>query len=100
MSPVTYVVRLLRWFKGKPLPLVVLGACLLVARAGHKALLEQRCLSLGFTLGVLTNDEVLAIDPTSLDDPVETFTRYTTLTDEQIGALLRHLEPFRTPAES
>jgi hypothetical protein len=45
-------------------------------------------------------DEVLAIDPTFLDDPVATFTSYATLTDEQIGALLRHLEPFRTPAES
>ena len=45
-------------------------------------------------------DEVLAIDPTFLDDPVATFTRYTTLTDAQISALLRHLELFRTPAES
>jgi TolB-like protein len=45
-------------------------------------------------------DEVLAIDPTFLDDPVATFTRYTTLTDAQISALLRHLELFRTPPES
>ena len=45
-------------------------------------------------------DAVLAIDPTFLDDPVATFTRYATLTDAQIGALLRHLELFRTPAES
>jgi TolB-like protein len=43
-------------------------------------------------------DAVLAIEPTFLDDPVATFTSYATLTDEQIGALLRHLEPFRTPA--
>jgi hypothetical protein len=45
-------------------------------------------------------DEVLAIDPTFLDDPVAAFTRYATLTDDQIGALLRHLELFRTPAVS
>ncbi len=45
-------------------------------------------------------DAVLAIDPTFLDDPVATFTSYATLTDEQIGALLRHLELFRTPADS
>ena len=45
-------------------------------------------------------DEVLAIDPTFLDDPVATFTSYANLTDAQIGALLRHLELFRTPAES
>lgn len=45
-------------------------------------------------------DEVLTIDPTFLDDPVATFTRYTNLTDAQTSALLRHLEPFRTPAES
>jgi adenylate cyclase len=45
-------------------------------------------------------DEVLAIEPTFLDDPVATFTSYATLTDAQIRALLRHLEPFRTPAES
>jgi TolB-like protein len=43
-------------------------------------------------------DAVLAIAPTFLDDPVATFTRYATLTDEQVGALLRHLEAFRTPA--
>jgi TolB-like protein len=43
-------------------------------------------------------DEVLAIDPMFLDDPVATFTRYTNLTEEQTDALLRHLEPFR-PAE-
>jgi hypothetical protein len=43
---------------------------------------------------------VLVIEPTFLDDPVATFTRYATLTDEQIGALLRHLEAFRTPADS
>ena len=43
---------------------------------------------------------VLAIEPTFLDDPVATFTRYATLTDEQIGALLRHLEAIRTPAGS
>jgi hypothetical protein len=42
-------------------------------------------------------DAVLAIDPTFLDDPVAAFTRYATLTDEQIAALLRHLEPFRQP---
>lgn len=45
-------------------------------------------------------DAVLAIEPTFLDDPVATFTRCATLTDEQIGALLRHLESFRTPADS
>ena len=45
-------------------------------------------------------DAVLAIEPTFLDDPVATFTRYATLTDAQIGALLRHLEAFRTPADS
>jgi hypothetical protein len=45
-------------------------------------------------------DAVLAIEPTFLDDPVATFTSYATLTDEQVGALLRHLELFRTPAES
>jgi adenylate cyclase len=44
-------------------------------------------------------DAVLAIDPTFLDDPVATFTRYANLTDEQIGALLRHLEPLRQPAD-
>jgi tetratricopeptide (TPR) repeat protein len=42
-------------------------------------------------------DAVLAIDPTFLDDPVATFTSYTNLTDAQIDALLRHLEPFRQP---
>jgi TolB-like protein len=45
-------------------------------------------------------DAVLAIEPTFLDNPVATFTRYATLTDEQIGALLRHLEAFRTPVDS
>lgn len=40
-------------------------------------------------------DEVLAVDPTFLDDPVKTLTSYAFLTDEQIGALLRHLEIFR-----
>jgi TolB-like protein/tetratricopeptide (TPR) repeat protein len=45
-------------------------------------------------------DEVLALDPTFLDDPVATFTSYATLSDEQIGALLRHLELFREPAGS
>jgi adenylate cyclase len=45
-------------------------------------------------------DQVLAIDPTFLADPVATFTRYANLTDEQIDALLRHLEPFRPPAGS
>ena len=43
-------------------------------------------------------DEVLAIDPTFLDDPVAAFTRYANLTDAQISALLRHLELFQTPA--
>jgi adenylate cyclase len=43
-------------------------------------------------------DEVLAIDPTFRDDPVATFTSYAALTEEQIGALLRHLELFREPA--
>jgi hypothetical protein len=45
-------------------------------------------------------DEVLAIEPTFLDDPVATFTSYANLNDEQIDALLRHLELFREPAES
>jgi hypothetical protein len=45
-------------------------------------------------------DAVLAIEPNFLDDPVAAFTSYATLTDEQIVALLRHLELFRTPAES
>jgi hypothetical protein len=45
-------------------------------------------------------DDVLAIDPTFLDNPVATFTQYANLTDAQIDALLRHLELFRTPAES
>jgi TolB-like protein len=45
-------------------------------------------------------DAVLAIEPTFLDDPVATFTRCATLTDEQVDALLRHLEAFRTPAGS
>lgn len=43
-------------------------------------------------------DEVLSIEPTFLDDPAATFTRYANLTDEQLGSLLRRLEPFRTPA--
>jgi tetratricopeptide (TPR) repeat protein len=42
-------------------------------------------------------DEVLAIDSTFLDEPIATFTSYATLTDAQIGALLRHLALFRTP---
>jgi hypothetical protein len=42
-------------------------------------------------------DAVLELDPTFLDDPVAAFTRYATLTEEQIAALLRHLEPFRQP---
>jgi adenylate cyclase len=41
--------------------------------------------------------QVLELDPTFLDDPVAAFTRYATLTEEQVGALLRHLEPFRQP---
>ena len=41
---------------------------------------------------------VLAIEPTFLDDPVATFTRHAALTDDQVGALLRHLEAFRTRA--
>jgi hypothetical protein len=45
-------------------------------------------------------DEVLAIDPSFLDDPLAEFTKYANLTEEQISALLRHLELFRTPAES
>jgi TolB-like protein len=45
-------------------------------------------------------DAVLAIEPTFLDDPMATFTRCSTLTDAQVGALLRHLEAFRTPAGS
>jgi TolB-like protein/Tfp pilus assembly protein PilF len=45
-------------------------------------------------------DAVLAIDPKFLDDPVAAFTSYANLTDEQIGALLRHLEIFREPVES
>jgi len=45
-------------------------------------------------------DAVLAIEPTFLDDPVAIFTSYATLTDEQVGALLRHLELFREPAGS
>jgi tetratricopeptide (TPR) repeat protein len=44
--------------------------------------------------------QVLAIDPTFLDDPVATFTRYANLTEAQIGTLLRHLELFREPAAS
>jgi hypothetical protein len=40
---------------------------------------------------------VLAIDPAFLDDPVAAFTRYATLTEEQIAALLHHLKPFRQP---
>jgi adenylate cyclase len=43
---------------------------------------------------------VLELDPTFLDDPVAAFTSYTVLTEEQIGALLRHLEPFRAAASS
>lgn len=30
MSPIAYVLHLLRWFKGKPLPLCILGLCMLV----------------------------------------------------------------------
>jgi hypothetical protein len=45
-------------------------------------------------------DAVLAIEPTFLDEPAATFTRHASLTDEQIGALLRRLEAFRTPADS
>jgi hypothetical protein len=41
-------------------------------------------------------DEALAIEPTFLDHPLDTFTRHANLTDGQLGALLRHLEPFRT----
>jgi adenylate cyclase len=56
---------------------------------------------LGYTDQALQEmDEVLAVDPTFLDDPAATFTRYANLTDEQIGALLRHLEPFRAAASS
>jgi TolB-like protein len=44
----------------------------------------------------LEMDEALAIEPTFLDHPLDTFTRHANLTDGQLGALLRHLEPFRT----